>query len=268
MQSKNLTISVLYVLLLTFVLLGCGGDEETPAEVIEPPLEAPALTSQEIADIALRSTVLLSGDHHDWKKGKWRRSGFIIDHGHILTVDDVGSYGEYVDGTVELISDQKQYDAWVYGEDEILDMSIIEVEDLNAPALPLGDSDTVQIGDTVYVAGNSKKQKGIFSTGIIGAVLPAADILSTKHPTIGIGPGYDKWSLIFPDNDISQVKVFQITTPILETGRGGPVLNTKGEVIGMATTISVDGTIGNYAIPINYVKELQEAWLNRHANPQ
>ena len=260
LHPKNHAISILFALLLTSALLGCGSDEETPVEVTEPPPEAPALTPQEIAEIALRSTVLLSGDHHDWKKGKWRRSGFIINDGRIVTVDDLRSYLEMLNGTVELVSDQKQYYPWVFGWDEILDMLIIEVEDLDAPALRLGDSDTVQIGDIVYVAGNSKQQKGIFSTGIISAILPAAGILSTKHSTIGFGTGFDKWSLIFPDNDISQVKVFQITIPILEAGNGGPVLNTKGKVVGMAT--------GDYAVPINYVKQVQEAWLKRYADQQ
>lgn len=262
MQPRNLTLNVLFVLFLTFVLLGCSGDEETPSEVIDPH-EVPALTSQEIAEIALRSTVLLSGDHHDWKKGKWRRSGFIINNGHIVTVDDFHS-GRGVDGTVELVSDQKQYYPWVLGWDEILDMLIIEVEDLDAPALPLGDSDMVQIGDTVYVAGNSKKQKGIFSTGIISALLPAADILPSKE-RFSI---FHIVSLIFPDGDISQVKVFQITAPVLETGRGGPVLNTKGKVVGMATTLRINGEIGNYAIPVNYVKQVQGAWLKRRADQQ
>ena len=110
------------------------------------------------------------------------------------------------------------------------------------PALSLGDSDAVQTGDTIYTAGNAQHQKGIFQTGVISAILPAAIVLPKKH-------------------NAAELTVFQINTPVLATVKGGPVLNTEAEVIGMVSTINVDGAVGTYAVPINYVKALHAEWV-------
>ena len=93
--------------------------------------------------------------------------------------------------------------------------------------LPLGNSSDVKIGETVYVAGNPKGLEGTFSNGIIS---------SRRDP-------YTKERL-------------QMTAPISPGSSGGPVLNSKGEVIGVSFMTLVGGQNLNFAIPSRYLTEL------------
>ena len=94
-------------------------------------------------------------------------------------------------------------------------------------SLPLGDSDAVEIGEPVYAAGNPSGLEGTFSDGIISSIR---------------GDG--------------AYKIPQITAPISPGSSGGPVLNEKGEVIGVSVLTIRNGQNFNFAIPINYLKSL------------
>ena len=112
------------------------------------------------------------------------------------------------------------------------DLAIVKVREVNGtgidvPALPLGDSDVVQIGEKIYVAGNPKGLEGTFSDGIISAIR---------------GGRRDK--------------VFQMTAPISPGSSGGPVLNNSGEVIGISVGGMEHGQNLNFAIPVNYLKPM------------
>jgi len=109
------------------------------------------------------------------------------------------------------------------------DLAIIRVSNVDAPALSLGRSDKVQIGESVYVAGNPIGfLEGTFSNGIISGV---------REFRVGS-------------------ERIQITAPISKGSSGGPVLNSKGEVIGVAVSIITAGQNLNFAIPSNYLSEL------------
>ena len=95
--------------------------------------------------------------------------------------------------------------------------------------LTLGDSDTVRIGETVYVAGNPKGLEGTFSDGIISS---RRDKLTKER--------------------------LQMTAPISPGSSGGPVLNRKGEVIGVSFMTLQGGQNLNFAIPSKYLKKLLE----------
>ncbi len=183
-----------------------------------------ALTSQEIYTIAEGSTVHLG--FTDAKGNRWTGSGFVIRDGHIATnhhvVDNMWIGGAKLVGKEE-----------IYPVETILDtdkeryLAIIKVAGIDAPALPLGDSDTVRIGDKVYVASNPQGLEGSFSDGIISAIRG--------------GPS-DKF--------------FQMTAPISQGSNGGPVFNEGGEVIGVSFVTLRDGQNLNSAIPVNYLKAL------------
>ena len=112
--------------------------------------------------------------------------------------------------------------------DENHDLAILQVSNSGVQPLPLGDSDTVEIGDTVYVAGNPKGfLEGTFSDGIISAI-----------------------------RGDSTSKRLQMTAPVSSGSSGGPVLNSTGEVIGVSFATFRDGQNLNFAIPSNYLKEL------------
>ena len=115
------------------------------------------------------------------------------------------------------------------GTDEINDLALLRVTIHGVIPLSLGDSDKVQIGQTVYVAGNPLGFEGTFSDGIV----------SNRRNTNGI-------------------ERLQMTAPISPGSSGGPVLNTSDEVIGVSvSTFSPRfGQNLNFAIPANSLREL------------
>ncbi len=182
------------------------------------------LAPQEIYKIAEDSTVHLG--FIDAKDNRWTGSGFVFHDSHIATNHHV------VDsmwiGSAKLVGKEEIYPVEaIIDIDKERDLAIIEVVGIDAPALPLGDSDAVQIGDTVYVAGNPQGLEGSFSDGIISAIRGG-----------------------------STDKIFQMTAPISQGSSGGPVFNENGEVIGVSSVTLRDGQNLNFAIPVNYLKSL------------
>ncbi|RKU22981.1 hypothetical protein C6499_19290 [Candidatus Poribacteria bacterium] len=188
---------------------------------------ANAQDAPQIAQNALDSTVLLVIES---TKGKSMGSGFIIRKGHIATnyhvikgikrgkAKRVGAPKEYAIEAIEAVDKER-------------DLAIVQITSVDAPALPLGDSDTVQVGESVYVAGNPQGLEGTISNGIISAIRPEG-------------------------NSLVDGKILQITAPISPGSSGGPVLSDKGKVIGVSVGGHRDGQNLNFAIPINYLKTL------------
>ena len=241
MPPKNLSITLLLPLLL-ILSLGCA-DKPTEPELTEEEIEAlidervaaelakmakdDALSPQEIAQIALKSTVYLRVKTQD---KFYYGSGFVVGEGLIATCEHV--LEGMVSGTAEPIFDEKKYSlAGVLAASEKHDLAIVEVQGFNAPALPLGDSDTVQIGETVYVVGNPRKWKGTFSEGIIGGIRPEG-----SHFVEG--------------------EVLQITAPTATGSSGGPVLNKNGEVIAVHSETELGAENLNFAVSVNHLKAL------------
>ena len=115
----------------------------------------------------------------------------------------------------------------VTATDKTNDLALLKVTVYGINPLPLGNSSDVKIGETVYVAGNPKGLEGTFSDGII----------SSRRDQ------YSKERL-------------QMTAPISPGSSGGPVLNSKGEVIGVSFMTLVGGQNLNFAIPSRYLTEL------------
>jgi hypothetical protein len=98
---------------------------------------------------------------------------------------------------------------------------------LGTRELSLGDSNAVQVGDSVYAVGNPRGLEGTFSQGIISSVR----IVGTD-------------------------KLIQLTAPISPGSSGGPVLNGRGNVIGVSVATFRSGQNLNFAIPSIYVAGL------------
>ena len=133
-------------------------------------------------------------------------------------------------GTAKLVGKYTTYIIeGVTATDETNDLTLLKVTAYGIKPLPLGMSSDVKIGETVYVAGNPKGLEGTFSDGII----------SSKQG------GYSNERL-------------QMTAPISPGSSGGPVLNRKGEVIGVSVSdhSSLDTQSLNFVIPSNYLKKL------------
>ena len=225
-RAKNLTLSVLLPLLL-LLLLGCA-DTPTQPELTQLPPETSALTVPEIAEIALDSTVYLRVKKPGNRVGS--ASGFVVGEGLIVT-----SYHVIEDmltgSTARLVNSALIYPIEaIVAADKAHDLIILKSSGISAPPLLLGDSDTVRIGDTAYVAGNPKGYLGTFSVGYISAIQLSDPFVADK--------------------------VLQMTAPISRGSSGGPVLNDRGEVIGIVSSIENDGQLLNFATPVNFLKSL------------
>lgn len=160
-------------------------------------------------------------------------SGFIIDKdGYILTNNHVV---EKTDEIKVTIADSKEYDAEIVGRDPKTDLALIRIktEEPLIP-LPLGDSDKIEVGDWVIAIGNPFGLDHTVTAGIVSA----------KFRQIGAG---------------SYENFIQTDASINPGNSGGPLLNAKGEVVGINSAIytGTGGSIGiGFAIPINMAKDL------------
>ena len=187
-----------------------------------------AQTPEQIAQNALRSTVILKMQPTPTNNSQG--SGFFVGDGLIVTNYHV--IEDATRGTAKLVGAEQTHDIEGYiAIDKDHDLAILKVANLYAPPLPLGDSDTIQIGEVVYAVGNPRGLEGTFSDGII------SNIQSDGNSGI-------------------RGEVIQMTAPISQGSSGGAVLNSSGEVIGVAASIRRDGQNLNFAIPVNYLKAL------------
>lgn len=159
-------------------------------------------------------------------------SGFLISgDGYILTNYHVVARADEIN--VKL-SDGREFRAVVKGSDEKLDLALIKIESKTAlPAVKLGDSDAIEIGEWVLAIGNP--------FGLAETV--TAGIVSAKGRVIGSGP-YDDF--------------IQTDASINPGNSGGPLFNTNGEVIGINSAIIAGGQGIGFATPVNMAKSIIE----------
>ena len=184
-----------------------------------------AQTAPQIAEKALAATVYLEmqdskGVPLGFGSGFFVRDNLIATNYHVIE----GA----ARGTAKLVGQFSTYTIeGVTATDQTNDLALLKVTMSGIKPLPLGNSSDVKIGETVYVAGNPKGLEGTFSNGII----------SSRR---------DKYTK----------ERLQMTAPISPGSSGGPVLNSKGEVIGISFMTLVGGQNLNFAIPSRYLTEL------------
>ncbi|MEA3221684.1 MAG: Do family serine endopeptidase [Thermodesulfobacteriota bacterium] len=158
-------------------------------------------------------------------------SGFIISGGgYILTNYHVIAGAEKISIS---LADKREFEAKVVGKDEKTDIALIKIdthkEDL--PTVGLGDSDSLNIGDWVIAIGNPFGLGHTVTQGIVSA----------KARIIGAGP-YDNF--------------IQTDAAINPGNSGGPLINMKGQVVGINTAIVATGQGIGFALPINMAKNI------------
>lgn len=160
-------------------------------------------------------------------------SGFIIDkEGYIITNNHV------IEGADEIrvkLSDKEEFEATIVGKDKKTDIALIKIAPPpGLPVVTLGDSDTLKVGEWVMAIGNPF---GLDQTVTVG-------IVSAKWRKLGMGPYED---------------FIQTDAAINQGNSGGPLFNTRGEVVGVNTAIfsTSGGNIGiGFATPINLAKSV------------
>ena len=214
MQAKNLITGVFLALFLICILA---------------PLSL-ALTPEEVAQTALASTALIVIQDNRGRSSFG--SGFIIGEGQIATNAHVVEGAS--SGTVKLVDAETEHaiDS-ILAIDRAHDLAIVEATGITASALSLGDSDTVQVGQSVYAAGNPQGLTGTFSSGIISAIRSEG-------------------------NDLVSDTILQMTAPVSPGSSGGPLLNAEAQVVGVVFSQVTRGQNLNFAIPVNFLKTLLE----------
>ncbi len=167
-------------------------------------------------------------------------SGFVIDKaGHIVTNYHVISGATRVQVS---FSSQDELDAKVVGSDPSTDIAVLKI-DTHSRALtplPLGDSDSVRVGDQVYAIGNPFGYTRTLTSGVVSAL---------------------QRQIVAP-NSLQIDGVIQTDASINHGNSGGPLIDAAGRVIGVTSQISTgttgeQGNIGiGFAIPINTVRNV------------
>ena len=162
-------------------------------------------------------------------------SGFIIDNnGIILTNAHVVKNADKV--TVRL-RDGRTFKGEVRGVDEPSDLAVVKIKGKNLPIAPLGDSSKLQVGDWAIAVGNPLGLDNTVTLGIIST-------LNRSSAQAGI-----------PD---MRLDFIQTDTAINPGNSGGPLLNDRGEVIGINTAIRAGAEGIGFAIPIDKAKAIKD----------
>ena len=188
------------------------------ALVIVLPNVPAAQTAQEVAKKAFGSTVLLVMEDANGKpmslgSGFFVRDGIIASNLHVVQ----GASRGYA----KVVGQKTKYDIeGICGIDSGRDLVLLKIPAAKTPSLSLGNSDAAEVGEPIFAIGNPQGLEGTFSQGIISSI-----------------------------REVGSDKLLQITAPISPGSSGGPVLNSKGEVIGVSVATFKGGQNLNFAIP-------------------
>lgn len=165
-------------------------------------------------------------------------SGFVINpNGQILTNAHVV---ENADTVKVSFLDGRTFDGKVLGIDAVTDIAVVQIPATNLPFVKLGNSDFVQPGQWAIAIGNPLGFERTVTAGIISGIERSARYLHLSDSYVGI---------------------IQTDAAINPGNSGGPLLNQRGEVIGMNTAI-IQGTQGlGFAIPINTANRISNQLL-------
>jgi serine protease Do len=169
------------------------------------------------------------GDRRSFGQG----SGFVIsEDGYILTNNHVVQDASRVTVT---LADGREFEAEVIGTDPRSDVAVIKIDGRNLPKLQMGDSDGAEVGEWVLAIGSPFGLSGTVTSGIVSA------------------KGRDSMG-------ITDYEDFIQTDAAINPGNsGGPLVNLKGEVIGINTAIASRTGVYNgigFAIPINMARSI------------
>ncbi|HOZ03268.1 MAG TPA: trypsin-like peptidase domain-containing protein [Candidatus Woesebacteria bacterium] len=167
-------------------------------------------------------------------------TGFVVEDGNLVVtnkhvVSDTRAEYSVID------EEDNEYVVTNIYRDPVNDMAIIKVEGLRKPALPLGDSDKIRVGESVIAIGTALGEfRHTVTTGVVS----------------GLGRG------ITAGNGFTAIEqlegVIQTDAAINPGNSGGPLINARGEVIGVNVAVSQSAENIGFAIPINVIKSSLE----------
>ncbi|MBU1146078.1 trypsin-like peptidase domain-containing protein [Patescibacteria group bacterium] len=164
-------------------------------------------------------------------------TGFIISSdGLILTNKHVASDAE-AEYTV-ITNDDQKYDAKILATDPVLDIAVLKIDAKDLPTVELGDSDKIELGQTVIAIGNSLGEyKNTVTKGVVSGV--------GRRIVAGDNQG---------GSEVIE-EAIQTDAAINPGNSGGPLVNLAGQVIAINTAMNQQGQLIGFAIPINAAKQ-------------
>ena len=225
--------------IVTGLLIVSAGMAEAQSGAL--PVQAPAPLSaaeQTVVGVTQRVTPAVVGV----RGGSGSGSGFIVRRdGIILTNHHV--VGDAMTVTIEL-GTGTEVQGRVLGRDPVLDVAVVDIDGSDLPAVQLGDSDKLQVGQTTIAIGNPLDFNRSVTTGIVSGV----------GRTLRGGRGSP-----------GLYELIQTDAAINPGNSGGPLLNSGGQVIGINTAVipgdvrqGVSAVGLGFAIPINVAREVAE----------
>ena len=168
-------------------------------------------------------------------------SGFIVSSdGYIITCNHVVGDPE-ADYTV-ILDLKHKYPAKILEKDSLIDIAILKIEERNLPYLELGDSNQIELGETVVAIGNPLGEfEDTLSAGIVSG-------LSRKITAYGG----------LPFKATSLRGLIQTDAAINLGNSGGPLVSMEGKAIGINTAMVMGAQNIGFAIPINYARRTLE----------
>ena len=167
-------------------------------------------------------------------------TGFVVDEANGLVVTNKHVVSSPATEYRVIDSTNKEYVVSNIYRDPVSDLAIVKVAELALPALPLGDSDVVRVGDGVIAIGTALGEfRNTVTTGVIS----------------GKGRGIDASA-----SNLSEIErldnVLQTDAAINPGNSGGPLISSTGEVIGVNAAVTQGAQNIGFAIAINLVKEV------------
>ncbi|HSN57328.1 MAG TPA: Do family serine endopeptidase [Candidatus Sulfomarinibacteraceae bacterium] len=269
-KQKYYSLAAIVVAAVLFGMVIAGGLDLTPPagadRSIEPPpaVQATAATDfaaladrvvppvvsvfvKDVQDPSERNRRMPRDPFHDfWRFGPERPddepsvrrssgSGFFISaDGEILTNDHVI---DDADDIVVELDDGTRYDVTVVGRDPATDLALLRVDepDRDFAYLALGDSEAVRVGEWVMAVGNPLEMDHTVTVGVVSA----------KGRVLGLS------------SEGSSFENYIQTDAAINLGNsGGPLVNVRGEVIGINTAINARGQNLGFAVPVNTARRI------------
>ena len=225
--STRLLITVLAIsLILVFNLSGCGDQAEEP---IEPEPTVVEYSIADLAELAGPSIAYIEASDDFYGDYYWFGSGFVVSENGVI----VTNY-HVLDGATSVlieINGQVYEDIQVLAYNENWDLAVLKVDASGLTPLVLaGSVEDARLGEQVIAMGNPEGLKKTVSDGIISTLYRRLEDFDYDH--------------------------IQTTAPISKGSSGGPLMNMRGEVIGVNTLTYMTGQNLNFAVPIDMVHNM------------
>jgi serine protease Do len=201
-----------------------AGEEELSAEQIYY-----SIASNQVVSI---SSSVTTSSYFGSQSSTYYGSGFIIsEDGYILTNYHVISDAQQAGATINVtVRSGEVYTAKVVGFEEDNDVAVIKIDAIGLSPAKIGSSANLRVGERIYAVGNPSRLDYTMTDGIVSALNRTIQVESN-----------------------ASINMFQISAAVNRGNSGGPVYNTRGEVVGIVSAKYIsEGTEGlGFAIPMD-----------------